>query len=196
MWSWRLWRWSLVVLEVRVVLEVVLDFLERGREGERENRRCSGGEGGSLQSFNSSPLKSISMSHKAPLDLMAALISHRLFERFTNLRMASIEMGAFWVPWLLQSMGRSYGQEPGGFFEDPIETFRRHIWIAPFHEDSVLNLKKLLGAENLLLGSDWPHAEGLKDPTDFAKDLDGFTDEEVKMVMRDNCDALSVRRPV
>jgi len=104
-------------------------------------------------------------------------------------------MGAFWVPWLLQSLERTYGQDPSYFFEDPIETFKRHIWIAPFHEDSVLKLKNLLGAENLLLGSDWPHAEGLVDPTDFANDLDGFSDEEVKMVMRDNCEALSIRRP-
>ena len=90
----------------------------------------------------------------------------------------------------------AYGQEPSKFFENPIETFKRHVWIAPFHEDSVLKLKELLGAENLLLGSDWPHAEGLGDPTDFALDLEGFTDDEVKMVMRDNCEALSIRRPV
>ncbi|MGB0620422.1 MAG: amidohydrolase family protein [Myxococcota bacterium] len=154
------------------------------------------GEGGTIQSFHSSPLTSIAMGHKAPFDLMAALISHRLFERFNNIRMASIEMGAFWVPWLLQSMERAYGQEPSKFFENPIETFKRHVWIAPFHEDSVLKLKELLGAENLLLGSDWPHAEGLEDPTDFALDLEGFTDDEVKMVMRDNCEALSIRRPV
>ena len=154
------------------------------------------GEGGSIESFGSSPLRSISMSHKAPFDLMAALIAHRLFERFTNLRMASIEMGAFWVPWLLQSLERTYGQDPSYFFEDPVETFKRHISIAPFHEDSVLKLKELIGAENLLLGSDWPHAEGLVNPADFAKDLDGFSDSEVKMVMRDNCLALSQRRPV
>ena len=154
------------------------------------------GEGGTIESFGSSPLRSISMSHKAPFDLMAALIAHRLFERFTNLRMASIEMGAFWVPWLLQSLERTYGQDPSYFFEDPVETFKRHISIAPFHEDSVLKLKDLIGAENLLLGSDWPHAEGLVNPADFAKDLDGFSDSEVKMVMRDNCLALSQRRPV
>ncbi len=52
------------------------------------------------------------MSHKAPFDLVAALIAHRLFERFPNLRMASIEMGAFWVPWLFQSLERTYGPEP------------------------------------------------------------------------------------
>lgn len=153
------------------------------------------GEGGTIESFSNSPLRSVSMGHKAPFDLMAALISHRLFERFPNLRMASIEMGAFWVEWLLQAMERTYGQDPNYFFEDPVETFRRHVWIAPFHEDSLVGLKDLLGAENMLLGSDWPHAEGLADPTEFANELDGFSDEEVKMVMRDNCLALSERRP-
>jgi predicted TIM-barrel fold metal-dependent hydrolase len=154
------------------------------------------GEGGGIQSFSSSPLRSISMAYKAPYDLMAALISHRLFERFPNLRMASIEMGAFWVSWLFQAMERSYNQEPNGFFENPLETFKRHIWIAPFHEDSILGLKDMLGADRMLLGSDWPHAEGLPDPTDFALELDGFSDAEVKQVMRDNALGLSERRPV
>jgi len=154
------------------------------------------GEGGAVESFGSSPLRSITMPYKAPFDLMAALISHRLFERFPNIRMASIEMGAFWVNWLFQSMERIYGQDPNYFAEDPRETFRRHIWIAPFHEDSLVGLKELVGAENMLLGSDWPHAEGLAEPTDFANELEGFDDGEIKMVMRDNALALSERRPV
>ena len=154
------------------------------------------GEGGSVQSFGSSPMRSIAMSYKAPFDLMAALISHRLFERFPNLRIASIEMGAFWVAWLFQAMQRSYNQDPSYFAENPLDTFRRHIWIAPFHEDSVLDLKEMLGAENMLLGSDWPHAEGLAVPTQFASQLGGFSDAEVKMVMRDNALGLSQRRPL
>jgi predicted TIM-barrel fold metal-dependent hydrolase len=48
----------------------------------------------------------------------------------------------------------------------------------------------------MLFGSDCPHAEGLADPTEFANELDGFTPEEVKMVMRDNALGLSQRRPV
>jgi predicted TIM-barrel fold metal-dependent hydrolase len=154
------------------------------------------GEGGSIESFGSSPLRSIAMSHKAPFDLVAALIAHRLFERFPNLRLASIEMGAFWVPWLFQSLERTYGQSPKSFFEDPCETFRRHVWISPFHEDSVLGLKNLIGADRMLLGSDWPHAEGLPDPTEFVNELDGFSDREIKQVMRENALGLSVRRPV
>jgi predicted TIM-barrel fold metal-dependent hydrolase len=63
-------------------------------------------------------------------------------------------------------------------------------------EDSVLDLKEMLGAENMVLGSDWPHAEGLANPSEFFNELNGFSDAEVKMVMRDNALGLSERRPL
>jgi len=154
------------------------------------------GEAGSTESFKGSPFRSISLPAKAPFDLFAALISHRLFQRFPNVRMASIEMGSFWVPWLFQSMKRVYGQEPSYFAEDPCETFRRHIWIAPFHEDDIGELRDLVGAENMVAGSDWPHAEGLADPTDYALDLKDLSDAEIRLVMRENALGLSQRRPV
>ena len=154
------------------------------------------GEGGSTESFKASPFRSITLGVKPPFDLFAALISHRLFERFPNLRIASIEMGSFWVPWLFQSMKRIYGQEPSYFAEDPCETFRRHVWIAPFHEDDIAQLRDLVGAENMVAGSDWPHAEGLADPTDYARDLSGLSDQEIRLVMRENALGLSQRRPV
>ena len=154
------------------------------------------GEGGTTESFKASPFRSITMAPKPPFDLFAALISHQLFHRFPNLRIASIEMGSFWVPWLFQSMERVYGQEPSYFAEDPCETFRRHIWIAPFHEDDIGELRDLVGAENMVAGSDWPHAEGLADPTDYALDLEDLSDKEIRLVMRENALGLSKRRPV
>ncbi len=153
------------------------------------------GEGGTTQSFKNSPFRSISLPSKPPFDLFAALISHRLFERFPNIRMASIEMGSFWVPWLFQSMERVWGQDPGYFPENPLDTFRRHVWIAPFHEDDVAQLRDLVGAENMVAGSDWPHAEGLVNPTDYVYDLKGLSDAEIRLVMRDNALGLSRRRP-
>ena len=38
-------------------------------------------------------------------------------------------------------------------------------------------------------------AEGLADPTEFVRDLDGFSDAEIEQVMRGNALALSQRRP-
>ena len=54
-------------------------------------------------------------------------------------------------------------------------------------------LADVLGADHVLFGSDWPHAEGLAEPTDFVDDLDGFSDDEIRAIMRDN--ALSLTRP-
>ena len=60
------------------------------------------------------------------------------------------------------------------------------MWVAPYYEDDLLALRDAIGAEHIIFGSDWPHAEGLEHPTDFVHDLDGFTDEEIRLVMRDN----------
>jgi predicted TIM-barrel fold metal-dependent hydrolase len=60
----------------------------------------------------------------------------------------------------------------------------------------VLLLRELLGAENLIMGSDWPHAEGLPQPTDYLRELEGFEKSEIEAVMRGNALALSRRRPV
>ncbi len=153
------------------------------------------GEGGSLESFRGSPLKSVMLGNRAPYDTMAALVCHGLFRRFPNLRIASVEMGSNWLPWLFQTFRRVYGQNPRDFAESPIETFRRHIWVSPFHEDDVPLLRDLLGAARLLMGSDYPHAEGLAVPTDYVYELKDFSQAEIRLVMRDNALALSERRP-
>lgn len=36
------------------------------------------------------------------------------------------------------------------------------------------------------MGSDYPHAEGLENPMDLVNELDGFSDDEIRLVMRDN----------
>ena len=97
------------------------------------------------------------------------------------------------MPQLLQAMRRAFGQEPRGFAEDPVETFRRHVWVAPFHEDDVPGLRDLVGADRMLLGSDWPHAEGCRAHR-FRRRADGFAQTEIRQVMRDN--ALSLTRPI
>jgi predicted TIM-barrel fold metal-dependent hydrolase len=152
------------------------------------------GEGGELEAFKASPFKTVLGSRPA-YDMMAALVCQRLFQRFPNLRVASIEMGSNWVPPLMAGFRRAFGQIPQSFAEDPVETFRRHIWVSPFHEDDVPGLKQLVGADRMLMGSDWPHAEGIAEPTDYVKELVGFSDREIRQVMHDNALALSQRRP-
>ena len=60
---------------------------------------------------------------------------------------------------------------PGYFTEDPVETFRRNVWINPFWEDDVNEVVELMGADRVIFGSDWPHIEGMPQPLDYAVEL-------------------------
>jgi predicted TIM-barrel fold metal-dependent hydrolase len=102
----------------------------------------------------------------------------------------SIENGAEWVPYLLDKLAKALGQMPSAFAEDPVETFRRHVWVAPYYEDDIRALADRIGAGRVLFGSDFPHAEGLADPTRFVDDLPDFPPDELRQVMRDNARAL------
>ncbi|MFN8035349.1 MAG: amidohydrolase family protein [Acidimicrobiia bacterium] len=60
------------------------------------------------------------------------------------------------------------------------------MYVAPYYEDDLAELKRTVGVERMLFGSDYPHAEGLADPAGFVHDLEGFSSDEIRMIMRDN----------
>ena len=64
--------------------------------------------------------------------------------------------------------------------------------------DAPASLLKLLGDTQIIMGSDYPHVEGLAEPASYIKDLENFdyTPEQCRSVMRDNGLQLSIRRPV
>ncbi|MFL2936477.1 MAG: amidohydrolase family protein [Myxococcota bacterium] len=119
-------------------------------------------------------------------DTFAALICHGLFDRHPGVRVASIECGSNWVIDLARRFKKAYGQMPTAFKRDPMETLREHCSVAPYYEDDIQALREIIGTESILFGSDFPHAEGLADPMSFLSELDGFSPEEVRMVMREN----------
>jgi predicted TIM-barrel fold metal-dependent hydrolase len=108
--------------------------------------------------------------------------------------MATIESGSSWVPSLFAKFKKVWGQMPYAFQQDPREAFREHVWVSPYYEDDIQELKELIGADRILFGSDYPHAEGLADPVAFVDDLRGFSKDEVQLIMRDNGMELVQRR--
>jgi len=143
------------------------------------------GVGGEFRSFDYDPLR-ICLSPSPIQDTLAALLCHGLFDRFPRLRVATIESGSEWVAPLLAKLKKAYGQLPTLFRSDPVEQLRRHVWVAPYYEDDLEQLRRRLGADHILFGSDYPHAEGLAVPTDFVHELKGYDEDEVRLVMRDN----------
>jgi predicted TIM-barrel fold metal-dependent hydrolase len=132
------------------------------------------------------PLDQILVDDRAIYDTMASMISHGVFHRHRELRVASIENGSDWVAILAKRLRKKANQMPKAFPEDPLEVMRRNIWVAPYYEDDVKALVDTIGIDKVLFGSDWPHGEGLADPTTFVEEIRGFSAADIRKVMRDN----------
>ena len=126
------------------------------------------------------------------MDTIAALIYHNLFGRFPGLRIMSVENGSLWVPYLMAAMDKMKGMGrngpwPGGYVRGrSSDIFREHVYVSPYHEEDIVALAELTGADRVLFGSDWPHAEGLADPSAFAEGLKGLPESEIRLIMSDN----------
>jgi predicted TIM-barrel fold metal-dependent hydrolase len=96
---------------------------------------------------------------------------------------------------LLKKLAAVHVQIPGTFGEDPVELFRRHVWVSPFFEDDVIDLVDAVGVGNVVFGSDWPHVEGLADPSEFVDELAGLDADDVRRIMRTNAQELLTPRP-
>ena len=59
----------------------------------------------------------------------------------------------------------------GWFPEDPVETFRRHVWVNPFWEDHVDDVISAVGVDRVIFGSDWPHIEALPEALQCVDEL-------------------------
>jgi len=126
------------------------------------------------------------------MDTIAALIYGNLFGRYPDIRIASVENGSIWVPYLLAAMDKMKGMGRngpwiGGYVHGkPSEVFKRHVFVSPFYEEDLAGLAGAIGASQVLFGSDFPHQEGLAQPADFAGYLQKLPEAEIRMIMRDN----------
>ena len=126
------------------------------------------------------------------MDTISAFIYANFFEAFPNITIASVENGAGWVPYLVPNMDKMRGMARNGAWirgqlkERPSAIFRRHVLATPYPEDDVADIVSQVGPESLVLGSDFPHPEGLADPRQLAEQLLPLGYDTTKLIMRDN----------
>jgi predicted TIM-barrel fold metal-dependent hydrolase len=150
------------------------------------------GESSEFESFRRTALYGLLTADRAIADTLGALICHGVFGRFPGVRVATIESGSTWVPDLVRKLKKTWSMTPGQFpAGDPVEQFRTNVWIAPYYEDDIRALVDVIGADHVLFGSDYPHAEGIAEPSAFVEDLAGFSDTEIRLIMRENALALT-----
>jgi predicted TIM-barrel fold metal-dependent hydrolase len=137
--------------------------------------------------FRLDPFRAMSVGKRPMEDTMAAYLCHGVFSRFPKLRVASIESGGDWVAGFLDHVADTYKKMPHAFDGDPVEQFKSHVWISPFHEDNLGRLIDTIGADQVLFGSDYPHPEGLAEPRSYVDHLPpSLSDEDVQKIMGGN----------
>ena len=124
---------------------------------------------------------------------LSSLIFHNLFNRFPNLKVLSAENGAEWMPQLLTNMDKMRGMARNGYWrcgalpERPSKIFNRHVYVVAYPEDDIKSIVESTGySANILMGSDYPHAEGVPAPSDFIIACEGLSADETRGIMHDN----------
>jgi predicted TIM-barrel fold metal-dependent hydrolase len=132
---------------------------------------------------------------RAAYDFLITLAFDKLFDRFPGVRIASVENGSEFLGDMFKKLRSTDRKMPGYFAEDPVESFRRNVWMNPFWEDDVEEVVELMGADRVIFGSDWPHIEGMPRPLDYATELKAFDDATRQKILRDNARELNTLRP-
>jgi predicted TIM-barrel fold metal-dependent hydrolase len=133
-------------------------------------------------------------SERPVVETLSSFIFWNFFERFPNVKLLSAENGAEWVPAMLTKMDKcrgiaKNGYWPGGQLKDrPSHIFARHIGVVAYPEDDIPAIIDQVGnADWIMMGSDYPHAEGVEHPRIFADEAcQGLSPDVVRKVMYEN----------
>ena len=134
-------------------------------------------------------------SERPVVETISSMIFMNFFERFPNIRLMSAENGAKWVPSALSKMDTIRGIAKNGYWacgqlkERPSRIFKRHIWVVAYPEDDLRHIIDESGGDSdwLVMGSDYPHAEGVPTPKDFVKEAcTGLSEAQIRGIMHDN----------
>lgn len=124
---------------------------------------------------------------------IASYIYLNFFERFPRIRMLSAENGADWLPRFLYKMDKMRGMARNGFWPQgqlkkrPSAIFKEHCFVVAYPEDHIKEIVDEVGADCLLMGSDYPHAEGVPTPRDFLQEgCAGLSGEQIEQIMWTN----------
>jgi predicted TIM-barrel fold metal-dependent hydrolase len=124
------------------------------------------------------------------METVGAAILQGWFERFPKMKLLLSEQGTVWLPYTIRKLDHAFlmGRRAtwGKLTMRPSEYFRQHCFVAPFPEENVPRAVEAVGIEPIVFGSDFPHGEGLPDPSSYLGQIATFTEEQQRMIMRSN----------
>ena len=115
-----------------------------------------------------------------------------VFDRFPRLKFGAIELGASWLPSLMQFMdsgAAAFSKEERiqKLSEKPSEILRRQLFATPYPHENVGWIIANVGEDMCLFSSDYPHVEGGRNPLKrFNESLVGVSSVAKRRFFRDN----------
>jgi predicted TIM-barrel fold metal-dependent hydrolase len=133
-------------------------------------------------------------SERPLVETISSLIFWNFFKRFPNIRVMSAENGAEWAPAMLRKMDKVRGVAKNAYWpagqltERPSSIFKRHVTVVAYPEDDIADIiEQSKSSEFLVMGSDYPHSEGVAEPRQFASEaLNALSDQDVRAIMYEN----------
>ncbi|HTR71471.1 MAG TPA: amidohydrolase family protein [Mycobacteriales bacterium] len=132
----------------------------------------------------------VGSEYRSIRDAVYSIIGHGLATRFPDIRFMPVENGSQWVPTAIKQFSKLYERQPEGWPEDPLAALGRSIIIHPFFEEDVMGLVEAVGVDNVVFGSDYPHPEGMADPTSFVEELGDLSETDKAKIMGGNLSRL------
>jgi len=123
---------------------------------------------------------------------LSVLVIDGVFDRFPNLKFGAIELGAGWVPSLMQFMdsaAAAFGKEERikALSGKPSDILRRQFFATPYPHENVAWIIENAGESIAMFSSDYPHIEGGRNPMKrFNESLEGVSAAARRRFFRDN----------
>ena len=137
--------------------------------------------------------KDMVVMHQGPETFISMMVLDGVFERHPKLRGASVELGAGWVPEMLQRLDyvvKTWNRVDKNL-EDikrkPSEQLKEQMAFTPYAHEDVGLLMDASSPELYLFSSDYPHVEGTRDPIGkFEKTLTNHDESKKDLFYSEN----------
>jgi len=135
---------------------------------------------------------------------LSAMVFAGVFDRFPRLKVGSVEHETAWIPHWLKQMDFTYRERPvftkgwksqSGML--PSDYWHRNMFVEFMEDDLGVELRQHIGVDNMLWGSDFPHAESTwpRSQDFLGRIFAGVPEEDRRKITSDNAAKLFGFRP-
>jgi predicted TIM-barrel fold metal-dependent hydrolase len=105
----------------------------------------------------------LTLFQMAGAEFLAAIVFSGALDRYPGMKFVLGECGVSWIPYVLSRMDEEYEDQfqDLNFQLNPSELWRRQGYTTYQHETTIADMIHLVGADNIIWGSDYPHPDGI-----------------------------------